>query len=149
MLTSKERAEFRTKSNGLDTLLIVGKGGVTPNLLAEAEILLDSRELVKGRVLETALLTAREASDQICASTGADGIQTVGSKFVIYRKSKKLEEKRKKEKKKTENPVRAGVQKRRKAVREERERKNEFFRQTAIAASIERQRQRQKKRKDG
>ena len=91
MLTSKERAELRTKANGLDTTLIVGKEGVTPNVIAEAEILLEAKELVKGRALETSLLTAREASDAICEATGADGVQTVGSKFVIYRKSKKLE----------------------------------------------------------
>ena len=51
MLTSKERAELRTKANGLDTTLIVGKEGVTPNVIAEAEILLEAKELVKGRAL--------------------------------------------------------------------------------------------------
>lgn len=156
-MTGKERAELRTRANGLDTTLIVGKGGVTPNLIAETEILLESKELVKGRVLETALLTAREASDLICEATGADGIQTVGSRFVIYRKSKKLEreaqereaqERAAREKKKTVNPVRAGVQKRRKLVKEERERKNAYFKQAAIEASIERQRRRNKTRED-
>lgn len=151
-MTGKERAELRTRANGLDTTLIVGKGGVTPNLIAETEILLESKELVKGRVLETALLTAREASDLICEATGADGIQTVGSRFVIYRKSKKLEreaqERAAREKKKAVNPVRAGVQKRRKQVKEERERKNAYFKQAAIEASIERQRRRNKTRED-
>ena len=152
MLTSKERAELRTKANGLDTTLIVGKEGVTPNVIAEADILLEARELVKGRALETSLLTAREASDAICEATGADGVQTVGSKFVIYRKSKKLEreaqEKAAREKKKTVNPVKAGVQKRRKQMKEERERKNAYFKQAAIEASIERQRQKKKNRED-
>ena len=49
MLTGKQRAELRTQANGIDTTLMVGKGGVTPNVIAEAEILLESRELVKGR----------------------------------------------------------------------------------------------------
>ena len=96
--------------------------------------------------------TAREASDLICEATGADGIQTVGSRFVIYRKSKKLEreaqERAAREKKKTVNPVRAGVQKRRKQVKEERERKNAYFKQAAIEASIERQRRRNQTRED-
>ena len=72
MLTSKERADLRAKANTLDTLLIVGKGGVTEALLAEAESVLEAHELVKGRVLESALLSAREASDAICAATGAE-----------------------------------------------------------------------------
>ena len=146
MMTGKERAALRTQANGLETTLIVGKGGVTPNVAAEAEILLESRELVKGRVLETALLSAREASDLLCEATGAEGIQVVGSKFVIYRKSQKLArqaaEKAAREKKKAANPVRAGVQKRRKQMKEERQRKNAYFKQAAIEASIARDRAR-------
>lgn len=152
MITSKQRAELRTMANGLDTTLMVGKGGVTPNVIAEAEILLESRELVKGRVLETALMSAREVSDAICEATGADGIQTVGSKFVIYRKSKKLEreaqEKAAREKKKALNPVKVGVQKRRKQMKEEKARKDAYFKKLAIEASIERQRQKNKGRED-
>lgn len=111
MLTGKERARFRTAANGLDTTLIIGKGGVTDAVIAEAEILLESKELIKGRVLETSLLTARDASDLLCEATGAEGIQTVGSKFILYRKSQKLAqqaaERAAREKKKSVNPVRA------------------------------------------
>ena len=153
MMTGKERAELRTQANGLDTTLMVGKGGVTPNVIAEAEILLESRELVKGRVLETALMSAREVSDEICEATGAEGIQQVGSKFVIWRKSKKLEqqarEKAAREKKKAAvNPVKAGVQKRRKERTEAREKKNEYFKQVAIQHSIERERARKQRQED-
>ena len=147
MLTSKVRAELRSKANTLDTVLMVGKGGVTENVIAQAETLLDARELVKGRVLETAMMSAREVSDAICEATGADGIQCVGSKFVIYRFSKKLEAQRQaeraKEKAKAQaakkvNPVRAGVQARRKKAREEREKRNAYFKEAAIAAAKER-----------
>lgn len=147
MLTSKERAELRSKANTLDTVLMVGKGGVTENVIAQAETLLDARELVKGRVLETALMSAREVSDAICEATGADGIQCVGSKFVIYRFSKKLEAQRQAERAKEKakakaakkvNPVRAGVQARRKKAKEEREKRNAYFKEAAIAAARER-----------
>lgn len=141
MLTSKRRAELRAQANALDTVLMVGKGGVTEQVIAEAEKVLEARELVKGRVLESAMLSAREASDAICASTGADGIQTVGSKFVIYRPSAKLEAARRaaaKAGKAKANPVRAGVQARRRQAREAREKRNEYFRQAAIQAAIDR-----------
>lgn len=94
MLTSKQRAELRAQANGLDVTLIVGKEGITDTLIESAGILLESKELIKGKVLETSGLTAREASDQIAAATGADGVQCVGYKFVLYRKSKKLEAQR-------------------------------------------------------
>lgn len=147
MLTSKQRSELRARANGLETTLMVGKGGVTEHVTAEAEKLLDGKELVKGRVLETALMTAREASDAICEATGADGVSTVGATFVIYRKSAKLEAARKaKEKaavtvKKKVNPVRAGRRKRRAQAKAEKARRDQYFHDEAVKAAIERRKQ--------
>ena len=49
-MTSKERAALRAQANTIDTTLMVGKGGVSETLVAEAQKLLDIHELVKGRV---------------------------------------------------------------------------------------------------
>ena len=149
MLTSKERAQFRAQANGIDTTLIVGKGGISDALIADVEIQLESRELVKGKVLEAAMLTPREACDAICEATGADGVSVVGNKFVIYRLSQKLQEernmvgraKRKETPRALANPVRKGAKTRRAAVKAERERRNEYFRQQAIDRAIERERE--------
>ena len=146
MLTSKERAELRAQANTIDTTLIVGKDGVTENVVAEAERLLTARELVKGKVLETALMSAREVSDEICEATGADGVSCVGSKFVIYRFSEKCQEERNqtgraKRKEVKVNPVRKGAQARRQAAKKVREQRNEYFRQQAIERAIERSRE--------
>ena len=146
MLTSKERSELRAQANAIDTTRIVGKDGVTENVIAEAERLLTARELVKGKVLETALMSAREVSDEICEATGADGVSCVGSKFVIYRFSEKCQEERNqtgraKRKPEKVNPVRKGAQARRQAARKVREQRNEYFRQQAIEKSIEKARE--------
>ena len=85
MLTSKERAELRAQANTLDTTLMVGKDGVTEAVVAEADNQLTARELVKGKVLENAMLTPREVCDALCEATGADGVAVIGTKFVIYR----------------------------------------------------------------
>ena len=153
MLTSKERAELRAQANTIDTTLIVGKDGVTENIIAEAERLLTARELVKGKVLETALMSAREVSDEICAATGADGVSCVGYKFVIYRFSEKCQEERNqtgraKRKPVKENPVRKGAQARRQAARKVREQRNEYFRQQAIEKSIEKAREKKLREQD-
>ncbi len=150
MLTSKERAALRAQANTLDTTLIVGKEGVSEAVIAEAETLLNARELIKGKVLETALMTAREACDAICEATGADGVSCVGNKFVIYRFSEKLQAERNQtgraKRKETPagkaNPVRKGAQARRQAARKVREQRNEYFRQMAIEKSIEKARER-------
>ena len=137
MLTSKQRAEFRSQANTLETTLMVGKDGVTEAVIAEADRLLTARELVKGKVLESALMSAREVSDAICEETGADGISCVGSKFVIWRYSEKCQEernqtgraKRKATPVSKSDPVRKGAKARRQAARQVREQRNEYFRQ--------------------
>ena len=151
MLTSKERAELRAQANTLDTTLMVGKGGVTEAVIAEAENQLDARELVKGKVLEGAMMSPREVSDEICQATGAEGVAVIGTKFVIYRFSEKLQlqrnqtgrAKRKETPSGKKNPVRKGAQARREAARKVREQRNEYFRQQAIEKAIERDRERQ------
>lgn len=156
MLTSKERAELRARANTLETTLIVGKGGISPALLEDVQIQLDNRELVKGKVLETAMLTPREASDAICQATGADGVSVVGNKFVIYRFSEKLREQRNqtgRAKRRAvsvakSNPVRKGAKARRMVAKAERERRNEYFRQQAIDRAIEREREKQLRNDD-
>jgi len=151
MLTSKERAELRAQANALDTTLMVGKSGITDALIAEADNQLTTRELVKGKVLEGAFLTPREACDAICEATGADGVSVIGTKFVIYRFSEKLQAERNQtgRAKRREitvakaNPVRKGAQARRQAARQQREQRNEYFRQQAIEKAIERDREKQ------
>ena len=139
MLTSKQRSEFRAQANTLETTLMVGKDGVTDAVIAEADRLLTARELVKGKVLEAALMSAREVSDAICEATGADGISCVGNKFVIWRFSEKCQEernqtgraKRKETPKSKADPVRKGIRARRAAEKKVRDPRKEYFRQQA------------------
>ena len=153
MLTSKERADLRAKANGIDTTLMVGKDGVTEAVAAEADRLLTARELVKGKVLESALMSAREVSDAICEATGAEGISCVGSKFVIYRFSEKCQEersatgraKRKSTPVSKKDPVRKGIRARRAAEKKVREQRNAYFKEKAIERAIERDREKQLK----
>ncbi len=151
MLTSKERSELRAQANTLETTLMIGKSGVTENVIAEAENLLTARELVKGKVLEGALLTPREVCDAICEATGAEGVAVIGTKFVIYRFSEKCQEERNQtgraKRKATpiskSDPVRKGIRARRAADKKVREQRNQYFRQMAIDKAIEREREKQ------
>ena len=151
MLTSKERGELRAQANALETTLMVGKEGVTEAVVSEADRLLTARELVKGKVLESALMSAREVSDAICEATGADGVSCVGSKFVIYRFSEKCQEernqtgraKRKATPVSKSDPVRKGIRARRAAEKKVREQRNAYFREKAIEKAIERDREKQ------
>lgn len=150
MLTSKERASLRSQANTLDTTLMVGKGGITPALIAEADNQLTAKELVKGKVLEGAMMTPREVSDALCEATGSEGVAVIGTKFVLYRFSEKLQQERNqtgraKRKPVKENPVRKGAKARRQAAQAVRAERNEYFRRQAIEKAIEQSRERKEK----
>lgn len=156
MLTSKERAELRAQANSIDTTLMVGKSGVTEAVIAEAENLLNARELVKGKVLEGAFMTPREVCDALCEATGAEGISVIGTKFVIYRFSEKCQAernqtgraKRKATPVSKSDPVGKGIRARRAAAKKVREQRNQYFRQIAIDKAIEREREKQLRNED-
>jgi RNA-binding protein len=84
-MTGKQRAYLRGLANGLETILYVGKGGLSENVIKQADEALTARELVKGRVLEASLMTAAEACQALAEATGAEGVQSIGSRFVLYR----------------------------------------------------------------
>ena len=85
MLTSKQRAYLRGLANTMETILIIGKGEITDNIIMQADTALTARELIKAKVLETSACSSREAADMIAEKCGADVVQVIGSKFVLYR----------------------------------------------------------------
>ena len=89
MLTSKQRAYLRSLAVDIDTIVMVGKSGMSPELTKQADDALTARELIKGKVLETAPVSSREAAEEIAAEVHADVVQVIGSKFVLYRKNEK------------------------------------------------------------
>ena len=86
-ISSKQRAQLRGLAMAEDTIVQVGKGGITENLIASVNAALKARELVKGRVLENSMLTAREACDALCEACKADGVQVIGTKFVLFKRN--------------------------------------------------------------
>ena len=88
-MTSKQRAYLRGLANTADTILIIGKDGVTDNVLKQADDAVEAREIIKPKCLETAMMTPREAAEEIAAAINAEVVQVIGSKAVIYRPAKK------------------------------------------------------------
>ena len=87
MLTSKHRAQLRKLANPLAVTLHIGKDGVTEGVVGQLNVLLENHELVKGKVLESAMATPKTVAEALCGETGADGVQVIGAKFVLYRES--------------------------------------------------------------
>ena len=84
-LTSKQRAQLRGMAAGLDTIVHVGKDGIGGNLIKQVNDALEARELIKGRVLENSMYTAREAAEELRVAARCEVVQVIGSKFVLFR----------------------------------------------------------------
>jgi RNA-binding protein len=89
MLTSKQRKYLKGMANTIDPIFQIGKGGIGDNLIKQFNDALEARELVKASVLKNADTDAREVSEAIAERIGADVVQVIGSKFVLYKESQK------------------------------------------------------------
>ncbi len=87
-MTGKDRAKLRAIANTYETILLIGKNGITPEVEKQADDALSKREMIKGKVHETCELTAREVCTQLCETLHAEPIQVIGTKFVLYRQNK-------------------------------------------------------------
>ena len=89
MLTSKQRAYLRSMANGLDTIFQIGKSGITPEIRDAVDKALEARELIKMNVSDNTMIGAKEAAGILADRTGADVVQIIGNRFVLFRVSKK------------------------------------------------------------
>ena len=86
-LTGKQRAQLRAMANELEPIVHIGKDGIGENLVKQANDALEARELIKCRVLDNSMLTAREACDELSRLTRSEQVQVIGTKFVLYRET--------------------------------------------------------------
>lgn len=87
-MTSKQRAQLRAMANTIEPIFQVGKGQIGEQFIRQIDDVLEVRELIKITVLKTAGLSAAEVSEILCRETGAQGVQNIGQKVVLYRPSK-------------------------------------------------------------
>lgn len=88
-MTSKQRAYLRGLANTMEPILHAGKGGISDAMIMQADDALEARELIKGKVLETAPATAREVAEEIAAKVNAEVVQVIGRTFVLFRQKEK------------------------------------------------------------
>jgi len=86
-LTSKQRAKLRSLAQTMETIAQFGKNEITPEQIEMIDRMLAKRELIKCTVLETSPYTAREACALLAGRTGAEPVQAIGRKFVLYRRN--------------------------------------------------------------
>ncbi len=142
MITSKQRAFLRSLANKIDATVQIGKGGINENLKKLVEDILEKKELVKVHVLDNAFSDTRDVCHELSELVGAEEVQVIGSKFVLYKESKenkridlkkllvKTEDKKPKHEVKPLYKAKKKAQEEQKRVREERERRAKYFKKS-------------------
>ncbi|WP_124098435.1 YhbY family RNA-binding protein [Ruminococcus sp. Marseille-P6503] len=87
MITPKQRAELKGLANSLEPAFQIGKGGVNEAQVLQIDDYLRVHELIKIKVLDNSMYTAKEAAAEIAAGTGAEVVQVIGSKAVLYKRN--------------------------------------------------------------
>lgn len=88
-LTGKQRATLRSMCNRLESIVSIGKDGITQAVKDQLAEALEKREIVKCTVQQNAPLTAKEAMEEVCAALYAEPVQTIGRRFTVYKRSRK------------------------------------------------------------
>lgn len=91
MITSKQRAYLRKLANSIEPIFQIGKGGISENMINQLLLALESRELIKIHILETALLDAKSCINELAKDLGAEPVQAIGSKIVLYKQARNKE----------------------------------------------------------
>ena len=94
MITGKQRAYLRKLANTIDPIFQIGKSGISDEIINQLSNALEARELIKVHVLESAMLDIKEACNEVAEKLGAEPVQAIGSKFVLYRPCRKPQERK-------------------------------------------------------
>lgn len=87
MITGKQRSYLKKLGQQLSPTVFLGKAGLTDSIRQELENGFESRELVKVKLQESSQLDARETANQLASELGAEFVQAIGRKFILYRAS--------------------------------------------------------------
>lgn len=98
-MTSKERAQLKSQAMKLDSIFQLGKSSLTPQFTEAIRDALEARELIKISVLKNCADDPRELAEIIAQRTGAQVVQVIGKKIVLYKCNPEKEKKRKQKKK--------------------------------------------------
>ena len=93
-MTSKQRAYLKGLAMTMDPIFQIGKQGVSDELINQLSNALEARELIKVHVLETAMMDIKSACNSVAEALGAEPVQAIGSKFVLYRPCRKPQERK-------------------------------------------------------
>jgi len=80
------RRKLRAHGHALKPLVQIGKGGVTPGVLAQVAQALFDHELIKVRIGTECPADRFEVADELAAQPGTHVVQIVGRTVLVYKR---------------------------------------------------------------
>ncbi len=87
-MTSKQRAFLRKMATKIDSVVSIGKNGVTPEVVESCNEAIEARELIKCTVLDNCFDEVRDVAHTCGERTRSEVVQVIGRKFILYRPKK-------------------------------------------------------------
>ena len=87
MITGKQKRYLKGLANSLSPVTQVGKAGLSESFISQLADILENRELVKVSVLGKNSRETKEIAKKTAELSGADFVQSIGMKFVLYKRS--------------------------------------------------------------
>ena len=89
MLTGKQRRFLRAMGTAVDPIIQIGKAGIGDAVIRQLDEALESRELVKVRVIANSPLEKEEVAPTLAEAVNAEIVQAIGRNLLFYRRSEK------------------------------------------------------------
>lgn len=87
-MNSKERAYLKSIASNLEPIMQIGKSNLTPEITSAVEEAFRNRELIKITVLKNATDKPGEMASMMAERLGAEVVQVIGRKIVLYKYNK-------------------------------------------------------------
>ena len=87
MITGKQRSELKRLAQEIRPTVMIGKEDITPSVIAAIDDYLSAHELVKVQIQEGSMMKPKEAANEIAEELGAEFVQAIGRRFVLYRRA--------------------------------------------------------------
>ncbi len=88
-MTNKARAYLTSLATNEETILQIGKGGVTPEYVQAVEEAIAKRELIKISILKNCMDDPRAMAEVLAERTNSEIVRIIGRKIILYRPAKK------------------------------------------------------------
>lgn len=87
-MNSRQRDFLRKRAHDLNPIVRVGKEGYSENLGKSILDAIDSRELIKVKLLQNVEADKREISELIEKETGCEVVGIIGKTIILYKENK-------------------------------------------------------------